>query len=314
LSLGSIDSPYRLGLALSHTTFPIIVNEMDFEALDSEVLELWKNAVDSQTLRSRYGRKVKAYGVFCFTSNTSIPSNKAIQKRLVIIHFDPKDAEMLKKNEKEFEVLDVERKKLSPIGRFVANWVNGHIEDLKQYTWEALAERILKSAYEYAGLEVPDWLSMTDSEQEEDVKTSKAEEIRAFIFTKLVPYIKERFEESDAHVLFTEISKKIPWIVYRPRENDVALLKPLLKELKKEDIKVSSLRDLVYYIPNSEYKAKLWVEGRVLSGVIVDPVEFGKWLGFVVSAEGEGFEEGYESWNLDEVFALGSGEFAGVDE
>ena len=288
LSLGSIDSPYRLGLALSHTTFPIIVNEMDFEVLDPEVLELWKNAVDGQTLRTRYGRKVKAYGVFCFTSNTSIPSSKAIQKRLVIIHFDPKDAEVLKKNEKDFEKLEVERKKLTPIGQFIANWVNAHIEDLKRLPWESLAEAALKAAYEYAGLEVPGWLTMTDVEElDEDTKASKAEEIRAFIFTKLTPYIKERFEEHEAYVLFSEVSKKIPWIVYRPRENDVVLLKPLLKELKREDIKVSSLKDLVYYIPDSEYKAKLKVEGRVLSGVTVDPAKFGKWLGFVISEESD---------------------------
>jgi len=285
LSLGSIDSPYRLGLALSQTTFPMIVNEMDFEALDSEVVELWKNAVDSTIIRSRYGRKVKAYGIFCFTSNSSVPTNKAIQKRLVIIHFDPKDSEVLVKQKDKFEKLELKRKKLQAIGRFVANYIKSNIDLITNLPWEDLAELLLTKAYEFAGLEVPDWVKVKEEEDEEDIRSSKAEEIRAVIFSECAKYIHELYDEENAYILFLELSKKIPWIHVREREGDVVLLKPLLKLLKQHDIKLASMRDLTYYIPDSEYRVKIKVRGRVLSGVVVNPVAFGKWLGFITSLD-----------------------------
>lgn len=296
LSLGSIDSPYRLGQALSMTTFPIVINEMDFDTLDSEVIELWKNAVESQVVRSRYGRKVKAYGIFCFTSNSSVPTNKAIQKRLIIIHFDPTDSESLTKQRDRFEKLELERKKLQAIGRFVANYIKSNIDIITNTSWEELAEQILSKCYEYAGLEVPEWVKAKDVEDEEDIRASKAEEIRAVIFSECAKYVHERYDEANAYGLFYELSQKIPWICVREREGDVVLLRPLLKLLKQYDVKLTSMKDLTYYIPKSEYRAKVWVNGRVLSGIVVDPAEFGKWLGFVVPTEGAG----EESW-LDDM-------------
>jgi len=46
-------------------------------------------------VRSRYGRKIKAYGIFCFTSNSGISSERAIKKRLYIVMFDMLDAKIL---------------------------------------------------------------------------------------------------------------------------------------------------------------------------------------------------------------------------
>ena len=295
LSLGSIDSPYRFGLAISQTTFPVVVNEMDFDSLDSEIIELWKNAVESQVVRSRYGRKVKAYGVFCFTSNTSVPTNKAIQKRLIIIHFDPTDSEILTNQREKFEKLELERKKLQAIGRFVANYIKSNIDIITNVPWEELAELLLSKCYEYAGLEIPKWVKEKDKDEEEDTRSSKAEEIRAVIFSECAKYVHEYYDEANAYSLFYELSKKIPWICTREREGDVVLLRPLLKLLKQHDIKLASLKDLTYYIPNAKYVAKIKVSGRVLSGVIVDPVEFGKWLGFISFVD-ETEREGVQEW------------------
>ena len=282
LSLGSIDSPFRLGSALSQTTFPIVVNEMDFEALDVEVIELWKNAVEFQIARSRYGRNVKAYGIFCFTSNASIPSNKAIRKRLMILHFDPNDSEVLSRQKEQFEKLEVERRKLQAIGRFVANYVKANLDKLEAMHWEDFAELLLEKAYEYAGLDVPDWVKEKGDDEDEDVRTSKAEEIRAVIFSECARFVHEIYDEENAIELFHDLSRRIPWICVRKNKGDVILLRPLLNLLKQHGVKLASLRDLTYYIPNSEYKSKLWISNnRVLSGVVVDPVEFGKWLGFV---------------------------------
>jgi len=289
LSLGSIDTPFRLGLVLSQHTFPVVVNEMDFDALEPEVIELWKNAVDGKIVRSRYGKNVKAFAVFCFTSNTSIPSNRAIQKRLVIIHFDPKDAEVLVKQRDEFEKLHAQREKLEAIGKFVADFLKDKVEFLEIYEWEKLAEIVLTEAFKTAGLEVPEWLRMTDQEEEESTKQSRAERIRAIMFNELAKIVRDVnpdfSNEEDIKLFLKEANKRIAWLVFRERSNSIVLLTSVLDVLRSHGVKIPNLRDLSYYIPNSEYKSKVYVNGRVVSGVLIDPLDFIKWLGFETEEE-----------------------------
>ena len=282
-SLGSIDSPYRLGILLSNTTFPIVINEMDFDSLSDEVVELWKNAVDGIIIRTRYGKKVKAYGILCFTSNTSIPSNRAIQKRLEIIHFDPQDSIKLIEQKDEFEKLNAKREKLKAIGKFAFNFIKDNIEMLKTYDWEALGEIILREAYRTAGLEVPYWIDY-EYKEESDVRVSKSEEIRAIIFdalAKSVPLLNCETAD-DVYGVFKDAAMKISWIAIR-KDNEVVLLSPLIRLLNKHGVKISSLKDLTLYIPKSQYNTHIKIKNRVTSGVIINMLDFAEWLGIYSS-------------------------------
>ncbi|HIP25197.1 MAG TPA: hypothetical protein EYG81_01850 [Archaeoglobus profundus] len=177
-----------------------------------------------------------------------------------------------------------------------------------------LAEMILTKVYEWAGLETPAWVKMRDYQDDEDVKTAKAEDIRAVIFERIakefekIRYNFEYGSEIDkltVYAIFKELSRRIPWIHVRERERDIVLLRPLISVLKDEGVKVSSLRDLTYFIPKSQYRAQIWIRGTKMSGVIVDPLEFAKWLGVIsVSEEGEGDKEGEgedKDWDLEDV-------------
>ena len=286
-SLGTIDSPYRFGAVVSQSTFPAVINEMSFEDLGSDVLELWKNSVDGKIVRSRYGKKIKAYSTLCFTSNSHVPTERSIRKRLCIIVFDMTDSNVLldPKNKRKFEEILRERCKLRAIGRFVVNWVSSHLEDLKRFEWEYIAEAILKDMYSYAGLDVPVWVTLKNAEDEDDPISSKAEEIRAYIidrFTKvgllragLIP------NEDD---FFVEAHYVIPWLHYR-NDNSVIITRAIIKELSTVGIRVVNLRDLSYYIPNSEYKAKLKLGNTVRSGIVVSSKDFFEWLGLKLGGD-----------------------------
>jgi len=299
-SLGSIDSPYRFGVMISSSTFPVIINEMNFEELSDDVVELWKNAVEQKVARSRYGKKIKAYAVFCFTSNSNVPSERAIRKRLCIIWFDAKDSEtlLLPENKQKFEDIEKDRHKLKVIGRFVANWVNGHLEDLRNYPWEKIAEMILKSAYEYAGMDVPEWVEMTDKEEDEDVKSAKAEDIRAFILDRFAKAgVITPNSEPEHEPVLSKAHNVIPWLDFRPREWEVVLRRPLITELKKAGIRIGSLKDLAYYIPNARYNTHVKAGNETKPGVIIGADEFLEWLG-LIPAENEAEAE---KWSLDEL-------------
>ena len=305
-SLGSIDSPYRFGTMISTSTFPVIINEMNFDELGDDVIELWKNAVEQKVARYRYGKKIKAYSVFCFTSNSGVPSERAIKKRLCIVWFDARDSEtlLLPENRQKFESIEREKDKLMAIGRFVANWVRGHLDDLKKYSWEEVAEKILESAYEFAGLSIPEWVRLTDEDsgEDEDAKSSRVEEIRAFILNRLVS---ARVVTPDTDPAYDNILSKahnvIPWLDFRSREWEVVLRQPLITELKRLGVKIGSLRDLAYYVPNSKYANQIKAgRSTARSGVVLCADDFLEWLG-LSSSEGEVEDVEGEEWSPDDL-------------
>jgi len=55
---------------------------------------------------------------------------------------------------------------------------------------------------------------------------------------------------------------------------------------------------LTYFIPKSQYKPKVKVRGQKISGVIVDPLEFAKWLGVISVSDEEVEREGEEDSGL----------------
>jgi 3-dehydroquinate dehydratase len=301
LSMGMIDTPYRLGLQLSRTTLPQIVNEMDFEALGNEMLELWKNAVDGITVRSRYTKTIKSYGILCYTSNSGIPTNRAIRKRLVIINFDPSDSEKLLRKESvvKFEEIYMQRKKLRAIGEAVYRWMRKNYPKIKEQSWIDIAEEILKVLSEVTGIELP-WIGYR-IEEEEMSKEVKSEEIRAYIVSQLS---KMRL---DLRTLPADsIQTMISWLHYRKRNNEIVILSPLIREMRKDGLIVSDLRELSYYIPKAQYKAKVALSSkRVLSGVVLQFEDFLEWLyGLEEEAEEEVKELEFDIYEMvkKEVF------------
>jgi len=286
-SLDSISTPFKLGNILNQTTFPVVINEMNFDELRDEIIELWKNAVDGIIIRTRYGKNVKSYGVLCFTSNTGIPSNRAIQKRLEIIHFDPFDAQILIKQKDEFEKLNAKRHKLRAIGKFAFNFIKNNIELLNEYDWEALAGMILREAYRTAGLEVPYWIDY-EYKEESDVRVSKSELIRSVLKEAIGKNVKLNAitdNEEEIRFVFETASMRIGWLHVR-NYNKIVLTTPVIDYLNKNGIKISNLKDLSYYIPQSEWK-KVKINGKSVACLVIDMEAFGRWLGIYKFDEDE---------------------------
>ncbi|RLI73859.1 hypothetical protein DRP04_15325, partial [Archaeoglobales archaeon] len=234
-SIGTIDSSFRFGLAASRGTLPVIINEMNFDELGSEIIEMWKTSVDQKKIRTRYGRDVNAYAPLCFTSNSHLPVERAIRKRLVFVNFDITDIKELQERKEEFERLFLERSKLNAIGRFAFSFVSENPQIL-EVGWDRAAIAILKAAYKHARLEQPKWVG-EECDEDESALDVKEDYIRTFIRKEIIRAGYSVTTPID-DVLF-----RIEWLDFQPKKERVIIRPAFVRSLEKEGITISSLRD-----------------------------------------------------------------------
>jgi len=193
IGVGSIDSPARLGKAISRTTYPVMSSEVD---LANErlrwLVEMIKYAIESTTVRGRHVDKyhyedIRALSNIIITSNHRPPKDDAFLTRIIPIHFSRKD-DTTPEQKKEFEkwLFDEGRiDKLGVLGDFATKMIIDNPSVLLDNRWEDTAKLILKEFYEHAGCkdeEIPKWI---DYILEEDVSGQADEEteleLRAFL-------------------------------------------------------------------------------------------------------------------------------------
>lgn len=174
VNMGHVDTIARLGETLGKTTFPILVDEMDYND-DRRLVNNVKMAIANTILRivlDRYRRKetIPALCSLVFTSNPEPPNESGFRKRLAIryfaddeIHF--KDAEDAKK----FDALLLDLEKLQTFGDFRNSYVmeNQDIILDKRLSPFEKSIKIIIAAYEQAGLIAPAWLIKGQLEQEQ---------------------------------------------------------------------------------------------------------------------------------------------------
>jgi len=274
-SLDCISSPFRLGNLLSRGTLPIVINEMNFNVLRDEIIELWKNSVENIRVRSRYGKVIKGYGVFCFTSNSCLPTSQAIMKRLLVIHFDPFDINVLLKQKDKFEKLYSQRHKLRAIGKFAYHFMKKNLH-LFEYDWESVAIEILTNAYKEIGREPPKWIYFQHDESS-DVTGSKTELIKSVLKEAIFKHVKIDGTKPDVSEVIDIACAKLGWL-YKKYEN-VVLTTAVVQFLNKQGVQVANLKDLSYYLPFGEYK-KVRVNGRSIWGIVINGHKFIEWLGY----------------------------------
>jgi len=172
LHFSRINSEARLGNAISKSTFPILVNEVDLTNEKNRwLVDALKSVVEDWIARTKYTANrtstedIPSLTCLIFTSNPPPPTHdSAYMRRSITRNFT--QGESHKENDPEsieFErFLHTNLSRLKGLGDF-RNWyiINHQDEFLNNENRPEpldLGLNILKAAFDYAGLEIPKWL------------------------------------------------------------------------------------------------------------------------------------------------------------
>ena len=188
---GSIDTPSKLGITLSQTTYPILVDEVggllnDDSRHDNILLDMIKYSVQGKYARSRFHENILALSPFAFTSNDPPPQDPAYRRRFVAIQFYENEKWSEAEKEEFKRWLDEQgiRDKLKPLGDFVAHYIIEHPEILNysSYSWDEHATIILKEFYKSVDAEPPEWIDfIAEQTIVQEVGEERQFEIRGFL-------------------------------------------------------------------------------------------------------------------------------------
>lgn len=172
LNLSRFDSIARVGEALGHTTFPILVDEMDLmNPKHHWLIEVLKSIVESQISRSKFPSSrasgtidIPALCLPILTGNPPPPLNESAYMKRVIARYFPQSETMKEsdpQSSKFREFVRINLARLKALGDF-GNWyiMNNQKEFLDERSPPPLdlGLKILKTAFEYSGIEIPHWL------------------------------------------------------------------------------------------------------------------------------------------------------------
>jgi hypothetical protein len=194
LSLASANNVARLGDALSHDTFPRLINEVKLDPkIHSDLIEAIKHAVQGQTARTRLTKtsepiNIPALSACIFTSNHQLPSDPAFRRRFLNFHH-PKDD---KPTEDEIRVFQTfwssGRAALGTLGDFAADYLLSNQELITNNSndWQTIGKIILQEFHKAGNLNPPSWIEMISvGSQIEDIEAEEEQIIRGFFIKRI---------------------------------------------------------------------------------------------------------------------------------
>lgn len=191
INMGHVDSIARLGEAIRETTFPKLIDEIDFTN-DPKVVNNVKIAVQQPILRRpldryRRGEPIPACSACIMTSNPSPPLHDGAFMKRVVSRYFPDNETHLKDEEqtKEYDKCLLELPKLVILGQFRNQFAIANQDVIldKQLTAFDKSRKMLIAAYEYAGMVAPGWLIRLQLEQtqlEKSIDDNKEAVLKAF--------------------------------------------------------------------------------------------------------------------------------------
>jgi hypothetical protein len=270
----SANTEARLGYWLEHGSFPICIREPASIFENESLKEMIKGSIEGKIARGKYRRdqtwsQYLAIAPLSFTSNTYLPKDPALMdsKRIFLITYsyaealrtdNPEHRELIMKFENEVKP---KLWKLQAIGKYIASRILEDPNLIKgaswiNHSWIDKAEELLKDAYRYAGLEVPDWVTLRCiNEQISEVYEDKREALRGFIIKRIndeynrfvgrvTVETKEGFETLQRAELGlkerakTVIEKQlIPWLI--GKEETIYMTTGILDDLQKEKYNIA---------------------------------------------------------------------------
>jgi hypothetical protein len=205
----NVDTEARIGYILSTGTFPVMINEPGAIFSKPELVEIIKGAQEGVVARGKYIRGVytdiPALAPVIFTSNKFLPRDEAALRRLYILRFTQGE-KVSEEAKREFnEKVKGRLGKLRALGNYIASKV---LEEGLQDNPLEHAEKLLESAYTYAGLEKPLWIERGKEElfiKEGEIEEETIENIRNY----LVKRINDEFTRHISKLQVTTESKAI---------------------------------------------------------------------------------------------------------
>ncbi len=257
---GDADTKAKHGRLRSLTTFPVVVNEVEGIFSNKELLEDYKNAVENKFVRGKHAHgvyiEIPSLAPFFMTMNGQLPLDEAVRKRFFGIHFSLSDRISKDEMEKFKENVLPRLEDLRFLGYFVFKKISENPELLRE-NWQVLSTQLLKEAFEFAELDVPDWIyEFYEGETEEELNEALNEEIRARLleninnlYSRYISKIEIIAENPNDLYAYSSLETRlrallqegfIPWAFLRVEE--IIITSAVMKILK--DLGVDSLKSL----------------------------------------------------------------------
>lgn len=257
---GDADTKAKHGRLRSLTTFPVVVNEVEGIFNNKELLEDYKNAVENRFVRGKHAHgvyiEIPSLAPFFMTMNGQLPLDEAVRKRFFGIHFSLSDRISRDEMERFKEEILPRLEDLRFLGYFVFKKISENPELLRE-NWSTLATQLLKEAFEFAELEIPDWINeFYEGETEEELNEALNEEIRARLleninnlYSRYISKIEIIAEGPNDLYAYSSLETRLrallqegftPWAFLRGEE--VIITSAVMKVLK--DLGVDSLKSL----------------------------------------------------------------------
>ncbi len=196
IGFNDVDTPARLGQAVSRDTYPILVNEVGALFTNSygrhtSIAELIKHSVENITFRSGFYDKIfqetLALSPMILTSNYTPPNDGSHNRRFISIHF-PEEEKKEKKEQEEFEKqFSYSKKSLAILGDFTASYIRDNPSILLNKDWNDIAIEIFKKFYDHVNMSPPSWIDLFE-EQRDAIEESSEKTLyglRAFLLNKI---------------------------------------------------------------------------------------------------------------------------------
>jgi len=302
----NVATEYRYSVAVSQSTFPIVINECN-KIFNDFMINLIKGKVESTTVRSRYEKgRIKSYLALASVIYTLNPSPRVnwekyelVPKTIWRIEFTTAEVIPNEKSDQFNREILPKLKKLGAIGRFVASYMLENPELIKTPNWIDLADKLLEELYRYADMEFPDWLKIiymakTIEENIEEKRIAIIQALRKNIIDYYTKYISRLFvytSNDQYHVLDPEnipLEAKIkialeqqllPYII-KVGENQYLITSKILSEKDFENLQITSLRDLaeILGIPDKYNPRKPLRIGKKITSYSVIEITFKEFL------------------------------------
>lgn len=183
----SVDTPYRMGNAISRQGYGVIINEPgSILETNKDLFDLIKRAVESQWCREKMESgvhiKVPAYSNMIITSNIFVPKNDAFIRRSQRLDFyiserlSEEDRELFKETFHHNNWRDTDFLKLHHLGDFICWYVSENL-DVLSLKHDEIVDKFLDAAIEYAGLDKKDYQWLYESAEVVDSMSSSDEYI-----------------------------------------------------------------------------------------------------------------------------------------
>lgn len=292
LGFNNIDTPARLGHSISKSTYPYLINETGVLSSNTfgkynSIIELIKHSIESTICRGKYYeglnyKEILALSPFIFTSNLPPVSDAGYNRRFVSINF-PENEKKDSEQEEFGSLLEENKKYLSVLGDYAANFIKENPKILTEKEWNDIAVEVLESFYKFAEKPRPHWIDFIEEQRDPiDESTERTVfELRAFFIDRINEDYARNYKSHPTLVdpylnndIFTKLNfllrNKVVSFLHEISNHEIIITIDILKELRKnQNIEnITTLKDVGNLI-DFKYGFR-YVHGRKMRVLIGD--------------------------------------------